>query len=304
MASYVPPRVHLEPRESVEWKDGEKVRGQISAVRDLGFEEAGQFTVAEIPPLRVHALVQPRESVFAVVYEHDQGGVWIDFVTGYDDLGGATHTTAPMGHALETRPGTKTVYAVDASPAELYRRHLAERRTDGVTPVTEADFQKNFEEAYARAMDWRNSRGGPTEEEIRRELAATGVAATDEQITQVRELQLEQAISGLQIALAERFLAETTMSAARWEQVEDRLVYIFDLLPGATLAEYAFNAAGSDEEEPDDFSLPPDLADLPSREAFARLNERLPANRRFEKIAEVAGPVATDVYVAPEYVDE
>jgi hypothetical protein len=153
-------------------------------------------------------------------------------------------------------------------------------------------------------MDWRNSRGGPTEEEIRRELAATGTAATDEQVAEVRRLQLEQAISNLQLVLGERFLAETTLSAARWEEVEDRLTYIFDLLPGATLAEYAFNVAGSDEEEPDDFSLPPDLAGLPSREAFARLNERLPAKRRFEKIAEMTEPVPTDVYVAPEYADE
>jgi len=304
LASYVPPRIRLEAKDSLEWKDAEKVRGLVAEIRDLGFEEAGLFTAAEIPALRIHALIQPREYVFGVVYEHDQAGAWIDLVTGYDDQGGDTHSTGLMGHGLETRPGTRTVYATDAAPSELYRRHLAERRTEGILRVTEADFQKHLEEAYARSMDWRNSRGGSTEEEIRRELAALGEEATDEQIAQVRELQLQQAISGLEVALAERFLAETTMSAARWEAVEDRLTYIFDLLPGSTLAEYAFNVAGSDDEEPDEFSLPPDLAGLPSRQAFAQLNARLPAKRRFEKIAEMTEPVPTDVYVSPEYVDE
>ncbi|MCC2670837.1 MAG: hypothetical protein K0Q72_3308 [Armatimonadetes bacterium] len=294
--TYVPPRLHLQHAKNLEWQDGNKVQGLSAAMVALGFRDAGGYVPAELDYLRIRGFAHETEQVYGIVYEHDQGGVWIDFVTQYADGRGMTHTTAPQGQLLDSMPGKSKAYDPEAEPEALYRRHLQERPADAPLPATAAGFRDALEQAYAESMDWRNARGGATEEELLRQARAEGKELTREELTQLREMQVSQAVSNLDVVVAEQFLKETTLSAAEWQEREGRLIYIFDLLTPEMVAERFYGAVDPEAEEP---SVPEDLVGLPARRMFLGLNARLPAAQRMEKAGTASRPVETDVWVGP-----
>ena len=297
-----PARLHLRRQEQVEWKDPAAVTAIVEALRGEGFQEAGVYVPDEMDYLRIHALAHPAHAAYGVVYEHDKAGVWIDLWSKYENGDGITYTTAPQGQEIESPPGQAKVYEVGGDPAALFRRLVAERPTSGLIPTPADGFVQMFERSYAESMDWRNARGGPSEEEIRRVAIASGEEVTDEMVAECRAQNLEQAIVGLQEALRERFLDTTTLSAREWEEIEDRLTFVFDLMTPTHIAGlFTEEIEWNDEGEP---IFPGSVTGRPARIMFERLNERLPEERRYRKIGELNKPVDTDVYVAPEEVDD
>jgi hypothetical protein len=295
-----PARIHLTREESIAWKDPGTVQTVSSPLPAMGFQEAGLYSTEEMDFVRMQAWVNADESAYAVVYEHDKAGVWIDFVSRYENGDGVTYSTAPQGAELDHAPGKTKVYARGTDTAALYRRFLSERRPEGLVPLSADSFVSFFEKAYADEMDWRNSRGGATEEEIRRIAAASGEEYTDEVIAETRRHNLEQAIEGLDEAFRERFLAQTSMSAAEWEKTRERLVFIYDLLTPEHVEQRFVTVQDEEDEEDEEPSLPDELAGQPARQAFAALNQSAPPARRFQKLAELSEPVPADVYLAPE----
>jgi hypothetical protein len=230
-----------------------------------------------------------------VVYEHPQAGVWMDLVSRYQDGTSVTYSNTAQGSGMDQRPGHSITREQGASPEAMFERLLRERPQRPLAPHTAESFQAVFEKAYADEMDWRNSRGGPTEEEVRAVLRQSGEEPTEEQIAQTREVLAAQALAGLQEALEERFREETTMSVSQWEEVEDLLVYIHDRLTPEMVLE-TFNEWVDEESEA---AMVPPAAASP-REAFAILNTSLPEGRRFRKVGELSRPVAADVYAGSE----
>lgn len=300
--TYVPARLHLRAAKGLEWQDAGRVERLGRELVDLGFTDGGSFRVEELDYLRIRGFAHEGQNVYAAVYEHDKAGIWCDLVSLYEDGSGVTHTDAPEGEHLDSRPGQTKVYDRTSSLPELVRRHLSERPSLRQKPARVSEFAATLQQAYADTLDWRNARSGATEEELRRMAAAQGKELSAEELQQLREMQLQQAISGLDEALAEIFLRSTTMTAAEWEEREGRLIYIYDLLPPEQVAE-RFYAAAEPERE-DEAQLPPHLAGLPARAAFARLNDRLPANRRMELAGKLTRPVEAEVYVGPVVLDE
>jgi hypothetical protein len=295
-AGQPPARIHLEEADDFEWKDPAAVRRMEAALREAGFQPAGAYQAEEVPGLYLCALAHPEQAVYAAVYEHPEAGAWLDLVSYYQDGTSVTYTTTTQGAGLDQRPGHGVTRDPGADPIALLRRLLAERPTRPLAPASPEQFQAVFEKAYADGMDWRNSRGGPTEEEVRAILAESGTEASDEEIEQTREALAQQALYSLDEALLERFKEQTTMSVSRWEEIEDRLVFVHDRLTPEMVLE-RFNEWLEDEEG-EAAAVPPE-APTP-RAGFALLNESLPADCRFEKIAEMREPLPTDVYAAPE----
>ena len=106
----------------------------------LGFHDAGQYTIEEIPGVNLWAFVNPSEAAYGVVYEHPMAGVAVDFVTQYEDGTGITYTTAPQGDELDRRPGHDKVYLKEASTEELYRKFLKGRPQGARKPVSAQGF--------------------------------------------------------------------------------------------------------------------------------------------------------------------
>lgn len=310
--SAVPRRVTLVPVDSPEWKDADRAHEEIGALLGLGFEPVGSFTTEEMDYLRLQALVNPAESLYAVVYEHDKAGIWSDLVARYLDDTSLTLSNAKDGGQMDQRPGHGNVYDRGAPVDRLYQRMLQERPDRPLQSVSAAEFKAEFEKAYADEMDWRNSRGGATVDEIRAILAANGEEVDEEAIEQIRKTKEAEAYANLTESLRERFLEQTPLTAAEWERVRERLLFVHDGLSPAYAAELYLNAYPplGDEDDEELYERESDriaemLRRAPTiRTGFSSLVSTVAEERRFEALGAVTGTVPADVYVQPELADD
>ena len=309
MPMAMPARIHAQRRENFAWNNEDVVNKLLQPLWKLGFEDAGFYEIAEMPGVKVRALARPSETLWAVVYEHPQAGVWMDYVTRYVEktpdgeniIGSLTTTNATQGEELERQPNHDKIYVSALGAEALYQRHLAMRRSDVEwSAVVPQNFQAEFEQAYAREMDWRYARGGVTEDELRAIATKSGVEMTDDNIKMLRDANEAQAAVALTDAVRERFLEQTSMPAAQWERLRDRLVIVHDRLSAEQVcAEFAAWAFDEDNEEKDDANTNYP-AHLTPRQGFEYLNSTLPVPRRFENLAEVEEPVPADIWRVPD----
>lgn len=292
-----PAVIHLEGPRRVAWGQKARVHALADPLPSLGYHDAGQFTVREVPGLHLWAFVNPSESSYAVVYEHPAGLVWMDFVTRYQDGSRLTVTNNDQGEPLEKPPGDHKVYHPEADTAELHRRHREAQLDAPREPASAGAFRELFETAYAEEMAWRNSRGGPTPREIRAIAERSNLNVTAEEIEAIQQAMAEQAARGLDEALRDHFIATAALPPRQWEQVRDRLLFVHDHLTPEMLAERIEEWLDEAPEFADDDHFPDDLS---ARETFLRYNATLPAAERFVKIGELDEPVPADVYRAAE----
>jgi ankyrin repeat protein len=153
----LPATVRLKPRRRLEWDDPDEIDEATQQIESLGFERVGDFSIKELP-CRLRAFCQANTSTFAVVYEHDEAGVWVDFVTCYQEGGTATFTNAPAGQEQPHQPGHFKVYAVELEPKDLYQKMLCERPAGELLTIRAKDFAPIFEQRYADSIRWHQSR--------------------------------------------------------------------------------------------------------------------------------------------------
>jgi hypothetical protein len=156
-----------------------------------------------------------------------------------------------------------------------------------------------FEKAYADEMDWRNSRGGVTEEEIRAIAKLSGKPYDENVIQATRRMAEEHAMTQLDEALRERFLKQTSMAASDWEDVRDRVVVIHDRMTPSYFSMMLSNLL--EEETFPELDGSPEAA---PRKVFAELNSSLADDRKFKKLGSIREPLEADVYASPDYTDD
>ena len=290
-----PARIELVPMAVNDWDDPDAAREQTEPFAALGFEKAGDFEVRPVDGLRIEAWVKPSEAVTAVIYEHPQAGTWTDLYTHYEDGSRITYLNSGVGGGVDHAPGHDVQRFPGMDSAELYRKLLAERPQKPAKRYGPSDFAAAFEQAYADEMDWRNARGGPTEQEIRAVAALSGKRYSDEEVEATHELLAERALEQLEESLLEKFLARSGMSATEWERIRERVVVIHDKLPTETVGEILSEACdGDDVAEFDDDS------DRPMTARFAAFNDALPPPRRFRLLGTLEEPITAAVYCAAE----
>ena len=153
-----PDTIQLKPANAHAWKNGQAAANFASPLADRGFQDAGTYTVAEMPGMVVRLLAKPEEHFYAAIYEHPQVGQWMDLVTLYQDGTSATFTTSkPTG--LAPRPGHPSIHAPGAGPLAIYARARAERAKQVMMPATPMNAVHDFERAYAESIAWRKHRG-------------------------------------------------------------------------------------------------------------------------------------------------
>ena len=310
MPMALPARIHPLRREKLTWADEEAVNKLLQPLWRLGFQDAGSYEIEEMPGVKVRGLARPEETLWAVVYEHPQAGAWMDFVTRYADengstIGSLTTSNASQGDELEHRPNHDKIYDKSLDADGLYQRHLAARRTDiSWHPVMPENFQAEFEKAYANEMDWRFSRGGVTEDELRAIAAKSGTEVTDEEIKMLREANEMQAASALSEAVREKFLEQTSMPAAEWERLRERLVIVHDHMSAQNVAQefqaWTYNENDNYDEAEGEDDEPTYPQELTPRQGFEYLNSTLTPARRFEKLAEIEEPVPAHIWRVPD----
>lgn len=292
-ARLAPARIHLEQLAAPAWSDPGAVQALDEPLPGLGFLEAGIFSVREIDGLQIHAWVHPGSSIVAVVYEHPLVGHWLDLVTRYQDGTRLTYANTAQGTGVDHQPGHDVVRLPELDTRRLFERFVRERPAKPTEPVSPETFAATFEKAYADEMDWRNSRGGATEAEIRAVALAKGDKVDDTLVSATRMMMQQRALHDLDQTLRERFERESGLPQSEWAELNDRAIFVHDgLTPemlSDTLADYC------DEEDTPALSFEAGSA----RASFSSYNDRLPADRRFRKIGHLAEPVEVDVYCAP-----
>lgn len=308
MQGAVPPlRVKLRPVDSVEWIDPEKAAAFTEELKGAEFEEIGDFEL-EPSPVTMRALYHPAEGIHAAVYQHPKAGVWFDLVARYEDGEKLTYTNTPDTR-FERAKDNIIRFHPGATTQELLSRFRAERPAKPAVRVAPEAFPEYFERAYAEGMDWMITRGGPTEEEIRRNCESKGQEFTPALVTAVRSRWACAIDEFFNEQLRERYMSDPGVSAARWEQIRDRVVFVHDRMAPSRLEELCEQEYDEEEDGDGLYDTRPAgsslaVIDATPRQVFARFNASRPRDQRYEKIGEVAEPVAADVYLAPEEEEE
>jgi hypothetical protein len=167
-----PDRIELREAGLQAWQDSAAADRMTEPLLHLGYEPAGTFTVPQLPGVVLRLLVQARECVLGIVYEHPKAGHWVELVTRY--AGGTAFTVSSSAdRGLAPRPGHPVTHLPGAASAVLHSRLLLLRPQAGMERIEAARAAEAFARGYAAAMAWRKSQGISRGEVVR--VAARGV---------------------------------------------------------------------------------------------------------------------------------
>jgi ankyrin repeat protein len=153
-----PEPIRVKARKRLRWEDEEEVDEIAAQIVGLGYERIGDFSVRSLSA-KLRAFCQPVTSSYAVIYEQDDAGVWVDFVTFYADGGTATYSNAPFGGELAQQPGHPKTYAPTLEAPALYQQMLDERRAAPLLSISGDEFAERFEARCADEIAWRSAQG-------------------------------------------------------------------------------------------------------------------------------------------------
>lgn len=293
-----PSRIHLVPDAEPDWVSEDSAEQAISAFSSLGFADIGAYKIKEMKSVKLFALVHTQEQITAVVYNHEDVGVWSDVEIEYENGESLTVSNAPLGGEMDVRPNARKIIFKDLDEIQLFEKAMLERKSGQYKFVSAENFASEFERSYAEDMDWRNRRG-TTKEEIRRIAENMDGDFSDEDIDAAYFQSAENMIKRLNEECIQSFIETTDMRVSEWEKVRDNIFTIHEKIPQKMLLEYIEDYIGLSEEqraELESFIDP----DKPVNELFEAINERLPEELKSKKVGEISEPVRADIYSFPD----
>jgi hypothetical protein len=145
-------------RRTFDWQNQTATQNLTGPLLARSFAEVGDFSIAEMPQLKVRFLVKPTNSTYACIYEHPKLGTWLDLVSRYEDGTTAIFSTA-RDPGMEHRPGDMMVHAPELTADMLYTRTVKERPRRSLVNVDAKSVVKLFQDAYREQTEWRKKRG-------------------------------------------------------------------------------------------------------------------------------------------------
>ncbi|MBX9687098.1 MAG: hypothetical protein K2X27_10375 [Candidatus Obscuribacterales bacterium] len=284
-------RIHLQNCENPGWKDKEQIELHSKEMLELGLKDLGAFSIDEMPTVKLKAFMNGTEGLFGIIYEVQGMGIWLDLVSYFENGDSITATSSRKGEPLKQRPGHDKVREASAGPKALYKLLTEKEKTQTRLKLEESkeEFKRVFEKAYADEIDWRNSLGGPDEEEMRGIARASGEVHSDEVYARALEIQRAKACAGLSIALSENYRKKHSITDDRWGELEQKTIFVHDKLPADLCLQELRNLASELSTEQEEI-----LKNRNPREAFQILEAQL--HGKLRKIDNLEQPLATDVY--------
>jgi hypothetical protein len=298
-------RITLQPVAHPDWTDRDRIEEFAGPLRTAGFVDVGMYDVAPTMS-RLLVLLHPDHRLYAVVRQQPTHGVALDLLAPLADESVWVYSTDPQRTLLDP-PGFVTARAFSQlDAANLLARLLADLPAHPREPVSRAAFPNFFEALWAREFAWRVERGGLTDEEIDR-MSSGGDEILDR--SEMLRLQWDGAVREYyQDQLQDSLLATGCFTAQEWEKIRERVRFVHDKLSWEDVLALcdlspAFAAEGADDDsEAERIAREAEriAAAFPPKIAFPRINDLLLPASRFQKITTVDGPLAADVYLAPE----
>ncbi len=129
----LPERIVLVHQNLHSWRPDAVVAKLADPLFSKGFQEAGLYSIREMPGVQVRFMVKTAECLVAAICMHPRA-IWLDLVTYYQNGNTSTFSTnAP--HGLKPRPDHPTVHVPGATPVQLYTKTIAERPKGVFRPV-------------------------------------------------------------------------------------------------------------------------------------------------------------------------
>src|SRR5262249_53885060 len=160
-----PDMIHLKPTDASNLKHADRFKAVVAEYRQNHFEDAGLYSIPEMPGVFVQLLANRAESMYAAVYDHPVAGVFYDVVSRYADGSVSTHTTA-RATGLKQRPNTRMVNLPGTEPKALIDNARRDRPQAGLKSCAASTAVSDFETAYAEYMAWVKQRGLSTGEVV------------------------------------------------------------------------------------------------------------------------------------------
>lgn len=322
----VPPfRIRLEPANHRDWIHADEFDVLREELDSRGCVRIGRFT--SVPPtVLLEAWHHPKQNFFVTIYEHPVGGLWCEAGYELDDDSLFAYSNGP-NHHMGNPPWTTFEFRTGVEPGELLDAIIADRPDQPVRPTSAESFVARFEAAWARDMDWRIARGGPSDEEIQTTIesglaeesgseneASLALTAADSfsLVEQIRGMWRDRINEFLETQLRESWIVSSGVSALDWDRIRDRVIFIHDGLTADDLAEhleqYLYTGLGTDEKfEVDDdeydrlrSELDVQLKTQSARSVFTESVANQTTSTRHERIGGTAEPVESDVWISPE----
>ncbi len=164
--------VHLAARNSFAWQDASAAAEQSDPLLQAGFQDAGVFSVDEIPGVVLRLMSKPDEGLTAIAYEHPRVGHWLEIVTRYTD-GTSASVTNSKSPAMDPRPGHPRTRMPGAPAVQVLARARHDRPEGPHLECPASALVSQFETAYAEEMAWRKQRG-VSPEAVARVIEARG----------------------------------------------------------------------------------------------------------------------------------
>jgi len=163
----VPETAKLIPTESPNWQNRIVIDGQTSPLKFRGFEDVGSYQVASMPGVLLKILFHQATNVAAHVYEHPRAGSWTEIATRYTDGRSVTISDLP-DKGVSAPPWVKTSRVPRGTATDLmFQQHTTERDKNGIKTLAPADTVREFEDVYARYMQWKKTTGISADEVAR-----------------------------------------------------------------------------------------------------------------------------------------
>jgi HEPN domain-containing protein len=302
-ANLSPMRIHLEETSSPDFKDKEKVAKFSESFLQNDFKEIGKYRIPEIAGLYMVSFINKDKNYYGVVYEHPAAGVISDVVIKYEDGGSLTTSNATLAGNLDKMPDKKSLYIANGDVESLIKLMEENIEDKLIKKVTAETFVENFEKAYADEMDWRASRGGPTEEEIRRVAESSGKNYNDDVISLTHSTLSNTALKQLSEACMYAYFNENNISQEQQENYKKRILVVHDKLYPDDVIDEIFDNIDIPENET--HKILSDYSDIEdqfqsTREVIKWVNEKFPPGHKLDKLGETKEPAESDIYLFPK----
>jgi hypothetical protein len=288
-----PSKITLEPVTDTEWTNASPAREAIAELLDLGFQRGGVHAIPEMPGVELADFFDPSGRVCGVIYLHPSCGCFTDLCVDFEDGFELTVSNAAYGSELETRPETEKRFHPGATPKELFAIITEEMKRGPSRQHGPGDFRDWFVTAYQTDMEWRNSKGGLSEQEIRRIADNSGFRLTGSGLEEaLKESRLDD-IRRWNAECIEEFSSKTTLSVNEWKQVENSLLILRDDFHPAAYLAFIDQSFDLDPAEIEELSTMIE-AGADARLILQTLSESTKISTRL--MGEVARPITAEIH--------
>ncbi len=320
VASGIPPfRIRLDRADAPEWRDDACMADVTRQFEAVGYQRIGDFDVREMDEVRLRALWNRDSGTWVAVYDHPDGGMWVDAFQEFTD--GTSVTVSTVSETGMDRPIHSKLFRVET---ELSDEGVARELHDtlvhesiGLEPnrFDPDDFAEVYAELYAQEMDWRIARGGVPRAEIERVAEIYGNEPPDDATIDLIQDMWRRSISCfIDEAVQDAWLVDCGLSAQEWEGLQGRMYVVheyhgkddlIDNLAWTMVEGDADRDADYDDEAAHEAAKETirGCFDVSNRDGFARAQVMLPEKRRYEKLASTEDPWPADVWAEPPSED-